>query len=423
MPTIKNRTVLEVAKNLTGFLNLDAGLTRGPAPNHQQMIKDLQVVVDEQKRRISDKDRQLTRSEERLSEALRQVREFELQISERDRQLRRVREQLSERIRQLRQAREQLPERDRQLQQAQEQLSERDRQLQQVREQLSERDQQLQQAQKRLSERSRQAQEIRKRLLDRDRQVAALQASADSSRSEPRDEELYSGLSEVLDGIPIDLGGGCSLDKAYLMAWLIRRYDLKRTVDIGVYRGRSLFPQALAHTRFTGGVVYGVDPYSASEATEENIESADKKDKDAVNRFMEQTDWEAICRSVVSTRDELGYGDHCVLLRETSAAAADFFEDNAVSFGMVHVDGNHDTDKVMKDLELYLPRVEKDGFILLDDISFTSVRPAYEKLKASTTLVYERADQDDANDFAVFQNGPQPPNAGYNRRLWARDFW
>lgn len=409
MPTIKNRTVLEVAKNLTGFLNLDAGLTRGLAPNHQQMIKDLQAVVEEQKRRISDKDSQLTRSEERLSETLRQARESDLQLSERDRQLRRVREQLSERIRQLRQAREQ--------------VSEGDRQLQQAREQLSERDQQLQQAQELLSERSRQAQEVRKRLLDRDRQVAALQAGADSSRSEPRDEELYSSLSEVLEGIPIDLGGGCSLDKAYLMAWLIRRYDLKRTVDIGVYRGRSLLPQALAHTRFTGGVVYGVDPYSASEATEEDIGSTDKKDKDAINRFMKQTDWEAICRSVVSTRDELGYGDHCVLLRETSAAAAAFFEDNAVSFGMVHVDGNHDTDKVMKDLELYLPRVEKDGFVLLDDISFASVRPAYEKLKSSTTLVYERADQDDANDFAVFQNGPQPPNAGYNRRLWARDFW
>ena len=353
MPAIKNRTVLEVAKNLTGFLNLDVGLTRGPAPNYHRMLKDLQRAVDEQKHRLSEKDKQ----------------------------------------------------------------------LQQAREQLSERDSQLHQAQERLSDRDMQVQEVKKRLLDRDRQLSALQAGADPSRSEPRDEELYSGVSEVLDGIPIDLGGGCSLDKAYLIACLIRRYDLKRTVDIGVYRGRSLFPQALTHARFTGGVAYGVDPYSSSEAKEKNLESADKKDKAAVNRFIEQTDWEAICRSVISMRDDLGYGDHCVLLRETSAAAAAFFEENDVSFDMVHVDGNHDTDKVMEDLELYLPRVQQDGFILLDDISFASVRPAYEKLKAGTTLVYERTDQDNANDFAVFRNGPPSPNAGYNKRLWVRDFW
>ena len=374
MPAIKNRTVLEVAKNLTGFLSLDAGLTRGSAPNQDQMLKNAQGMVEKQerqlekqKRQISDKDGQLARSQERLSKTLQQLQESQRQVSERDRQ--------------------------------------------------------LQRAQERLSDQEGQSQEARKRLLDRSRQVAALQASSDSSSRELHDEELYSDIMKVLDRIPIDLGGGCSVDKAYLFAWLIRRYELKQTVDIGVYRGRSLFPQALAHAQFTGGVAYGVDPYSASEAREENIESADKKNKKVINRFIEETDWQAICRSVVTMRDELGYGDHCVLLRETSAAAAAYFEENDISFGMVHVDGNHDTAKVMEDLDLYLPLVAENGFIVLDDISFKSVRPAYEKLDASTTLVYERTDHDNANDFAVFRNGPPPPNANYNRRLWIRNFW
>jgi len=56
---------------------------------------------------------------------------------------------------------------------------------------------------------------------------------------------LFTELEEILGEIKIDFGGGCSFEKAYVMAWLIANYQLKSTVDIGVYRGRSLFPQAL----------------------------------------------------------------------------------------------------------------------------------------------------------------------------------
>jgi hypothetical protein len=360
VPAFKNRTVFEMARGLKGFLNLDVGLTRGPIPNFERMLKRAQSQIKKQNRQLTETNRQFA------------------------------------------QAREQLSERDRELDQAQERISEKGRQLEL--------------AQKRLSEKKQQ-------LAERDRQLATLQSNIDLVKNELYDSELYFDIEKLLDRIPVDLGGGSSLSKAYLLAWLIRRYNLKQTADIGVYRGRSLFPQALAHHRFTGGVVYGVDPWSASEAKEEDIYPEDKKSKEAINRFIDQTDWQAIYQEVESMKNELHYEKNCILLRQPSANAAVYFENKDIFFDMIHVDGNHDTEKVMEDIRMYLPRLKEGGFIVLDDISFKSVQPAYNELNSKMTLIFERVDQNHANDYAVFRNNPLSPSTKFNRRLWVQDFW
>src|SRR5436190_13237651 len=81
-------------------------------------------------------------------------------------------------------------------------------------------------------------------------------------------DTLLSDVRTLLDRVPGGLLGTCSVPKAFMMAWIIRRFKLQTTVDIGVYKGRSLFPQALAHQKYTKGVVYGVDPWSREEARE-----------------------------------------------------------------------------------------------------------------------------------------------------------
>jgi hypothetical protein len=53
-----------------------------------------------------------------------------------------------------------------------------------------------------------------------------------------------------------------------MMAALIRREKPSVVVEIGVFGGRSLVPQALALRENKQGVVYGIDPYTAAAATE-----------------------------------------------------------------------------------------------------------------------------------------------------------
>lgn len=197
-------------------------------------------------------------------------------------------------------------------------------------------------------------------------------------------------VQEFLRVIPADFGGGCSVAKAGLLASLIRHWGLRSTVDIGVYRGRSLFPQAIAHKHYTGGVVYGIDLWSAEEAKEEN----NLELKERIDRFVRKTDFEAIYEEVEAIRRECRF------------------------FGLVHIDGNHDTERVTEDVSLYLPRVVRGGFVVLDDVSWDSVRPAYEQLAAEAMLIFERTEGDD--DYAVFWKGNSSQGAADRTRFCER---
>ena len=104
---------------------------------------------------------------------------------------------------------------------------------------------------------------------------------------------LNKQIESMLTNILPDFGGGCSLFKAKLLAKLIIDNNLKSSIDIGVYRGRSLFPQSFAH-KLTGGVVYGVDPYTNVSAIQ-----VDREDiKEELLQFALTTDFEKIYEQV-----------------------------------------------------------------------------------------------------------------------------
>jgi glycosyltransferase involved in cell wall biosynthesis len=212
---------------------------------------------------------------------------------------------------------------------------------------------------------------------------------------------LRAEIAALLDQIMIDEGGGCSLSKAHLMAWLICRFRLKRTVDIGVYRGRSLFPQALAHQRSTGGIVYGIDPWCADEARQIDNPAL----REMLDRFANETDFQVIYEQVVGLREQLQVTDHCVLLRQTSISAAEYLRENGITVDLVHIDGNHDTRTVEKDVNLYLPLLNRGGFIVLDDVSWESVQSAYRMLTTKLQLIHQQVDDNLTNDYAVFWKG------------------
>lgn len=209
-------------------------------------------------------------------------------------------------------------------------------------------------------------------------------------------------IGELLAEIPIDLGGGSSVRKGAMMAWLIRWLRLSPTVDIGVYRGRSLFPQALAHRRFTGGVVYGVDPWSAAEFVQQDLPT---ELVGAVDRFLGGLDLDGVYQACLGLRRRFGLEPHCELIRKTSACAAREFAARNVRFGLVHIDGNHDYDKVLADITAYLPLLRPGGILVLDDISWPTVERASEALRGRALQVHRRVSPDKADDFAVYVTG------------------
>jgi len=166
--------------------------------------------------------------------------------------------------------------------------------------------------------------------------------------------------------IPADFGGGCPLDKTIYMANLIIDHQMRRTVEIGVYRGRSFIPQALAHRR-TGGLVIGIDPYAAVAAQEAD---APERIADEIKRWTERTDFDGIYSDLQGTVAQLGLSAHAKLIRATSDDALAQVE---YPIDMLHVDGNHDAEFVKKDIANYVPLLRDGGFLIVDDIDWESV--------------------------------------------------
>jgi len=207
---------------------------------------------------------------------------------------------------------------------------------------------------------------------------------------------LYSGLEKLLNELKVDFGGGCSFEKAYIMAWLIANFSLKTTVDIGVYRGRSLFPQAFAHKQYTGGTVYGIDPWDNELARQID----NKEQLKEIDAFLDTTDLSVIYQEVNRFNIAERLAGNCVLVREKSEDAVVQFTGKGIMFDLIHIDGNHDTEIVLKDVASYLPLLSEKGFVILDDISWDSVRPAYDAISAKYSLLYKKTDL--LNDYAIF---------------------
>jgi predicted O-methyltransferase YrrM len=198
-------------------------------------------------------------------------------------------------------------------------------------------------------------------------------------------------LDPIINRIPSDFGGGSPRNKLLLMCYLTYRYRLKTYVEIGVYRGKSLFP--LAYTiQKNEGMAYGIDPYCREIAFEHDAIPELQK---ALTKFIEETDYDSIYEKVEASIGALGLENNCEILRKTSQSAAGFFSQNRIPIDLLHIDGNHDTIFVEADVSMYLPLVSPKGFIVMDDIDWDSVRPAYALALKDATLVLE------AKSFAI----------------------
>jgi methyltransferase family protein len=215
--------------------------------------------------------------------------------------------------------------------------------------------------------------------------------------------EVRQFLEEVVASVPVDYGGGSGSAKALVIADLIARFGVRDTIEIGVYRGRSLLPVA-AMLRIAGaGVATGIDPWSIDEALQEDTHAVGPE----VNEWVRSHPWEETYQSVVQRVEDYRLAEHCRILRMTSEEAVAEFEDESVN--LVHVDGNHDQAAVERDVELYLPKIRPGGFVVLDDASWRSIRPVVENLREGPLeYVFGVSDfmnlhEDQPNDFAVLR--------------------
>lgn len=211
-------------------------------------------------------------------------------------------------------------------------------------------------------------------------------------------------LEEVCESIPIDEGGGASLLKVLVLADLIVANELSRVVEIGVYRGRLLLPLARLMSLLERGEVVGIDPYREDAA----VQWQAKTEGLDLREWPKTVDWDGLHRLLLDGIDRWGLQRHARLIRKRSRQAAENFAGEPID--LLHVDGNHDHDAVVADVELFLPHMAKRGILVLDDVSWPTIRPVFESLLREHELLLNITEKgvnlwpgDGANDFAVLR--------------------
>lgn len=192
-------------------------------------------------------------------------------------------------------------------------------------------------------------------------------------------QELRTQIEACLQQLPSDAGGGCPVEKALLMAEYIVSEEITYAVEIGVYKGRSFFPQALAQ-KHIGGIIIGVDPYLKESAREKDLSPVLKV---MVDNLIDSWDTFESYVSNLGTIINLKVGNNALIIRETSEVAVKYLPGE---IGLLHIDGNHDVEFVEKDINLYLPKIKKNGLIIMDDTDWESVRSCLHLLNDSCLL-------------------------------------
>ena len=110
-------------------------------------------------------------------------------------------------------------------------------------------------------------------------------------RDESVTPEVKAILQHTLDFVPLDFGGGSSILKATAVANLIIENGYETIVEIGVYRGRFLLPQATLFRYLGRGTAYGVDPYRALSAIQLDARRFPVPAR-RVNQWVREQDWD-----------------------------------------------------------------------------------------------------------------------------------
>lgn len=144
-------------------------------------------------------------------------------------------------------------------------------------------------------------------------------------------------------------------------------------VEIGVFAGRSMIPQALALKENGLGRIYGIDPWRLESAIEgENEANRDWWSKNVDLHQMHRLTVEAIWK--------YGLDERAIIIRAASQDAVTLFADDSID--LLTIDGCHSEVASCRDVRLYLPLVKFGGTIIFDDSDWQSTAKALSMLDA-----------------------------------------
>lgn len=170
--------------------------------------------------------------------------------------------------------------------------------------------------------------------------------------------------------------GWCTVEKAIEMAELVLQYKPRVIVQIGVFGGRSLIPQALALKENGFGKIYGIDPWKKEAALEGELDEANAKwwagiDMDNMLKVSTEAVWNN------------GLDAFAPIIRAKAQDVVELFP----NIDILEIDGNHNEISSCRDVEMWLPRVNGNGWIWFDDVDWPQTQKALSMMRAKCTEI------------------------------------
>jgi len=192
------------------------------------------------------------------------------------------------------------------------------------------------------------------------------------------------------------IDGWCTPHKAARLFALINIIRPSVCVEIGIYGGKSLLPQALALKHVRHGLIYGIDPWSAQVATATS--TAHGANGVANDDWWLNLDFAAIKRRFYENLVRQELTGPTAILETTSELAAPMLP----AIDILHIDGSHSEIQSATDVRLYLPKVRSEGFIWFDDCDWDSTTTAISLLKEQAELIETYIDDDGKGEHAAY---------------------
>jgi len=164
-------------------------------------------------------------------------------------------------------------------------------------------------------------------------------------------------------------------------------------VEIGVWFGKSAIAQALMIKALRIDMqLVAIDPWSADAALDGTNDPANDRwwqaqnFEEAKSYFEDELKLRGLRRFVNVWRDK---AENCV----------NEFEDERID--ILHIDGNHSPEQSMADVMLWLPKVKKGGYIILDDTNWPSLSDAVRYMGDNCVLMKEVSEE--GQGFALYR--------------------
>jgi hypothetical protein len=186
---------------------------------------------------------------------------------------------------------------------------------------------------------------------------------------------IYINTMDIYNSLVKDSGGACTPYKfMYIYNNFIHDKNIKTIVEIGVYNGCFLLPVTCMNNNTLS---YGIDPY-------ESFIQNDIEDKDlykvaesiSTNGEFLNNVYNRLIENINKFKLNVN------ILRNKSENVVNNFDNNSID--ILHIDGSHDYEFVLKDLSLYSDKIINDGIIIIDVTNWSSVKRALDMFLKST---------------------------------------